>query len=150
MAERILVASEEATSGSVIAKQERIWPRSSGSSHFSCCWVEPYLARTSMLPVSGAEQLKISEAQTDLPMISLKWAYSCSASTMHVKITNTSISSIWEPREASSSQRRHAEIQQYTPFWGPVLHLSYHLIAAHAAYQQDAAMTRTWYMSLGC
>jgi hypothetical protein len=32
----MLVASEEATAGSVMAKPERIVPSSSGSSH--CCW----------------------------------------------------------------------------------------------------------------
>ncbi|MCY1466393.1 hypothetical protein D9M71_846900 [compost metagenome] len=33
----MLVASEEATSGSVMAKAERISPRSSGSSHWRFC-----------------------------------------------------------------------------------------------------------------
>lgn len=33
----MLVASEEATPGSVIAKQEAISPRSSGTSHRFCC-----------------------------------------------------------------------------------------------------------------
>jgi hypothetical protein len=37
MLERMLVASDEATSGSVIAKQERICPASSGSSHRARC-----------------------------------------------------------------------------------------------------------------
>ena len=37
MLERMLVASDEATSGSVIAKQERIFPSASGSSHCSFC-----------------------------------------------------------------------------------------------------------------
>ena len=36
----MLVASEEATSGSVMAKEERISPRSSGSSHWRfCAWL---------------------------------------------------------------------------------------------------------------
>ena len=35
------------------------------------------LQRTSMLPVSGAEQLKISEANTTRPMTWLRYAYSC-------------------------------------------------------------------------
>ena len=40
MEDRMLVASDEATSGSVIAKHERMCPRSSGSSHSLCCaWV---------------------------------------------------------------------------------------------------------------
>src|SRR5579863_1343623 len=37
----MLVASEEATSGSVMAKHERISPASSGFSHFSFCSVVP-------------------------------------------------------------------------------------------------------------
>src|SRR5690554_7339140 len=36
----MLVASEEATSGSVMEKQERISPASSGLSHFSFCMTE--------------------------------------------------------------------------------------------------------------
>lgn len=39
-------------------KAERIWPSSRGRSHRSCCSGVPYLRRTSMLPVSGAEQLQ--------------------------------------------------------------------------------------------
>src|SRR5882724_9502978 len=58
----ILVASEEATSGSVIEKHDRISPASSGFSHFSFCSVVPYRASTSILPVSGAEQLNTSGA----------------------------------------------------------------------------------------
>ncbi len=61
----MLVASELATSGSVIAKPERISPSSSGRSQRSCCSGVPNWARISMLPVSGAEQLKTSEAQPD-------------------------------------------------------------------------------------
>ena len=49
----MLVASEEATSGSVIAKQDRMLPRSSGSSHSRCCSAVPYRARTSMFPVTS-------------------------------------------------------------------------------------------------
>src|ERR1700688_280525 len=37
----MLVASEDATSGSVIAKQDRISPASSGFSHFSFCSAVP-------------------------------------------------------------------------------------------------------------
>jgi hypothetical protein len=37
MVERMLVASEEATSGSVMAKHERIFPSSSGRSQRSFC-----------------------------------------------------------------------------------------------------------------
>ena len=62
MEDSMLVASEEATAGSVMAKHDLISPSSSGFSHLSCCSSVPYLTRTSMLPVSGALQLKGSEA----------------------------------------------------------------------------------------
>src|ERR1700722_2709965 len=58
----MLVASDEATAGSVIRKAERISPSISGRSHFFLCSLEPYRINTSLLPVSGAEQLKTSEA----------------------------------------------------------------------------------------
>ncbi len=58
------VASEEATSGSVIAKPERISPSSSGCSQRALCSSVPNWWSTSMLPVSGAEQL-----QTSAPII---------------------------------------------------------------------------------
>ena len=61
------VASEDATAGSVMAKHDRIVPRSSGRSHRSCCAFVPYRRSTSMFPVSGAEQLKNSEAHTLAP-----------------------------------------------------------------------------------
>src|SRR6266446_4937286 len=41
MRERMLVASDEATSGSVMAKQERISPARSGFSQRSLCSAEP-------------------------------------------------------------------------------------------------------------
>ena len=72
--EHILVASEEATAGSVIANADRISPFSKGFNHLSCCSSFAYLARTSMFPVSGAEQLKISDAIPDLPIISARGA----------------------------------------------------------------------------
>ncbi len=60
----MLVASEEATSGSVMAKAERILPSSSGTSHsLLLLGPMPNSARTSMLPVSGAEQFMASEAR---------------------------------------------------------------------------------------
>src|SRR5260370_14819533 len=65
---RILVASEEATSGSVMQKVDRIRPSSRGSSQRCFCSGEPYFHSTSMLPVSGALQLKISEASGLLPI----------------------------------------------------------------------------------
>ncbi len=72
----ILVASDEATRGSVIKKADRIVPSMSGLSHFSCCSGVPYFANTSMLPVSGAPQLKISGDHMILPIISASGAYS--------------------------------------------------------------------------
>src|SRR5262245_62145400 len=72
----MFVASEEATAGSVIRNAERIFPSSSGSHHCLMCSGVPYLSSVSMLPVSGAEQLKISGAQVTRPMISHSGAYS--------------------------------------------------------------------------
>src|SRR5215208_3157707 len=57
---QMLVASDEATSGSVIAKADRISPSSRGLSQRALISSEPYRAIVSMLPVSGAEQLKTS------------------------------------------------------------------------------------------
>lgn len=51
----MFVASLDATSGSVMRKAERILPSSRGASHCFFCASLPYLASTSMLPVSGAE-----------------------------------------------------------------------------------------------
>ena len=48
----IFVASDEATSGSVIAYADLISPANSGSSHSFCCSGVPYFANTSMLPLS--------------------------------------------------------------------------------------------------
>ena len=59
----MLVASDEATSGSVMAKADRMRPSSSGTSHSSFCWSVPNRASTSMFPVSGAEQFMASEAR---------------------------------------------------------------------------------------
>src|SRR5712692_777375 len=73
---RMLVASEEATSGSVMQKVDRIRPFSKGSSQRCCCSGEPYFHSTSMLPVSGALQLKISGARKLLPISSARGAYS--------------------------------------------------------------------------
>ncbi len=68
------MASEEATSGSVIAKAERISPSSSGASQRSFCSSLPNWCRTSMFPVSGAEQLQASEAMCERPSISASGA----------------------------------------------------------------------------
>ncbi len=53
-------ASELATSGSVMANAERISPSSRGRSQRSCCSGVPNRERTSVLPVSGAEQFTAS------------------------------------------------------------------------------------------
>jgi len=72
-----LVASEEATSGSVMANADRIRPSSSGSSHSACCSGVPNRCSVSMLPVSGAAQLIASGAITgDQPDTSATGAYS--------------------------------------------------------------------------
>src|SRR5487761_1667656 len=72
----MFVASEEATSGSVIANDERISPSRSGWSHCLRCWSEPNMASTSMLPVSGAAQLRAAGARCGLrPVISASGAY---------------------------------------------------------------------------
>ena len=67
---RSRVGSEPDTSGSVIEKQERMRPSSSGSSQRSRCSAVPCSARISMLPVSGAEQLKAIGAAIGLRPIS--------------------------------------------------------------------------------
>src|SRR5699024_11822571 len=72
----ILVASLDATSGSVIEKQERISPARRGSSHCFLCSSVPYRANTSIFPVSGALQLNTSGPIIDLPIISQSGAYS--------------------------------------------------------------------------
>lgn len=74
--EVMLVASELATAGSVIAKAERILQFSKGFSHCCFCCSVPNMARISMLPVSGAEQLIASLPITDRPATSASGAYS--------------------------------------------------------------------------
>ncbi len=63
----MFLASDEAIPGSVMPKQERMSPFSRGLSHFSFCSAVPTRSNTSMLPVSGAEQLSVSEARGCLP-----------------------------------------------------------------------------------
>ena len=70
----MFVASDDATSGSVIVNAERIRPSSSGSSHCARCSGDPYRSSTSMLPVSGALQLKTSGAIADRPICSASGA----------------------------------------------------------------------------
>ena len=55
-------ASDDGISGSVIAYADRISPLSNGVSHWSFCSCVPTRSSTSMFPVSGAEQLRLSEA----------------------------------------------------------------------------------------
>src|SRR6478672_9979183 len=72
----MLVASLLATSGSVMANAERICPRSKGFSHCSCCSGVPNWASTSMLPVSGAAELRTAGARRmQRPVISASGAY---------------------------------------------------------------------------
>ena len=73
----MLVASLEATAGSVIANAERISPASSGRSQRSLCSSVPNCVSTSMLPVSGALQFIASGARCgERPMSSASGAYS--------------------------------------------------------------------------
>ncbi|MEA2212744.1 MAG: hypothetical protein QOF83_2692 [Solirubrobacteraceae bacterium] len=69
-----LVASELATAGSVMAKQDRISPSSRGCSHSSFCSGVPNMVRISMFPVSGAEQLSASGAIMLRPVTSASGA----------------------------------------------------------------------------
>src|SRR4051794_23373377 len=72
----MFVASEEATSGSVIENADRIRPSSSGSSQRAFCSGVPNSESSSMLPVSGAEQFSASGASQGLrPVISASGAY---------------------------------------------------------------------------
>ena len=72
----MLLASEEATSGSVMQNADLIFPSSSGLSQRSCCSAVPNSASSSMLPVSGAAQFSASGAMAGLwPVISASGAY---------------------------------------------------------------------------
>jgi hypothetical protein len=72
----MFVASEDATSGSVIANADRICPLISGSSHSLRCHSLPNMERTSMLPVSGAAQfVAVGAILGERPMISASGAY---------------------------------------------------------------------------
>mmetsp|Transcript_3374 Transcript_3374/g.8248 ORF Transcript_3374/g.8248 Transcript_3374/m.8248 type:complete len:258 (-) Transcript_3374:279-1052(-) len=78
MSIEMFVASELATSGSVMAKQDRMDPSSKGASHFSFCSSVPNLAMVSIFPVSGDAQLQAVAANskwTDVPMSSHRSAY---------------------------------------------------------------------------
>ena len=70
------VGSEPDVSGSVIEKQLRMSPSSSGRSHVSFCSDVPWSTRISMLPVSGAEQLNAIGATRLRPIASHSIPYS--------------------------------------------------------------------------
>ncbi len=71
----MLVASEDATSGSVMQNADRISPSSSGRSQRSCCSLVPNSASTSMLPVSGAALFSASGVRNERPLSSASGAY---------------------------------------------------------------------------
>lgn len=72
----MFVASDDATSGSVIANAERISPASSGSSHCFFCASVANWNSTSMFPVSGAAQFVAVGARCgERPVISASGAY---------------------------------------------------------------------------
>ena len=70
----MFVASDDATSGSVIENTERMSPSSSGISQRCCCSGVPNMCSNSMLPVSGGLELNTSDDHGTLPMISASGA----------------------------------------------------------------------------
>ena len=72
----MLVASLDATPGSVMANADLMSWFMRGVRYFSFCDLVPNMWRTSMLPVSGAWQLKHSEPRRDRPIISAHFPYS--------------------------------------------------------------------------
>ena len=68
------MGSEPETSGSVIEKNERTSPATSGSSQRSFCSSVPNCHRISPFPASGAWQPKISCAQVERPISSFRKA----------------------------------------------------------------------------
>ncbi len=115
----MLVASDDATAGSVIANADRISPASSGASQSCFCSAVPNRCSVSMFPVSGAWQLIASGAITgDHPVTSATAAYSrfdrpdsagrnrfhrprSRASALRVSITGGRSCSAGVPRRAS-------------------------------------------------
>ena len=71
---RSVVGSEPGTSGSVIEKNERIRPATSGKSHRSFWSLVPNRWRISALPASGAWQPKISWPHSVRPICSFRYA----------------------------------------------------------------------------
>jgi hypothetical protein len=72
----MLVASDDATSGSVMPKAERVSALSSGFSQRAFCGGVAQFCSAIILGTSGAWQLKTSGAQNSRPMISAAGAYS--------------------------------------------------------------------------
>ena len=71
---RRVVGSEPGTSGSVIEKNERISPATSGASHRAFCASVPKRWRISAFPASGAWHPNTSWPQTERPMCSFRYA----------------------------------------------------------------------------
>ena len=71
---RSVVGSEPGTSGSVIEKNERTSPATSGSSQRRFCSSVPNRCRISPLPASGAWQPKTYCAQMERPISSFRYA----------------------------------------------------------------------------
>ena len=69
---RNVVGSEPGTSGSVIEKNERTSPETSGSSQSRFCSAVPNRCRISPLPASGAWHPKTSWAQIERPISSFR------------------------------------------------------------------------------
>jgi hypothetical protein len=72
------VGSEDATSGSVIAKHERVRPSASGRRKVSSCSALPAMSSVCMLPSSGAIAFRPSEAR---PLTPHSWLMSAMPST---------------------------------------------------------------------
>src|SRR5579875_2055633 len=93
----MFVASEDATSGSVMQNADRISPSSSGSSQSRCCCGLPNSASSSMLPVSGAAQFSASGARAGLrPVISASGAY-CRLVSPAPRVRTTSLAGLPPP-----------------------------------------------------
>jgi hypothetical protein len=71
---RRVVGSDPETSGSVIEKNERTSPATSGKSQRSFCSGVPNMCRISAFPASGAWQPKTSCAYVERPISSFRRA----------------------------------------------------------------------------
>ena len=90
----MLVASDEATSGSVMPNAERVFASSSGRSQRCFCSAVAQFCSAIMLGTSGAWQLKTSGAQSSRPMISADAAYS----RLESRVPGSSSASSGRPR----------------------------------------------------